>query len=68
MYRYGNTLINCCCCCCCYALPHAVAFLRRFGLQTSIHFAHFGLEWGVVFEGTTEVNERIYRFSSKSAK
>ena len=27
-----------------YALPHRVAFLRRFGLQTGIHFAHFGLE------------------------
>ena len=31
-----------------------VGFLRRFGLQTGIHFAHFGLESGVVFEGTTE--------------
>ena len=40
-------------------------FLRRFGLKTGVHFAHFGLESGVVFEGTTVVYERIYRFSSK---
>ena len=25
-----------------------------FGLKTGIHFAHFGLESGVVFEGTME--------------
>ena len=29
-------------------------FLRRFGLKTGIDFAHFGLESGMVFEGTTE--------------
>ena len=34
--------------------PHRVAFLRRFGLKKGIHFAHFGLESGMVFEGTTE--------------
>ena len=34
--------------------PHRVGFLRRFGLKTVIHFVHFGLESGVVFEGTTE--------------
>ena len=34
---------------------HRVGFLRRFGLKTGIHFAHFGLESGMVFfEGTTE--------------
>ena len=27
---------------------------RRFGLKTGIQFAHFGLESGMVFEGTTE--------------
>ena len=37
-----------------YVTPHRVWFLRRFGLKTSIHFAHFGLESGMVFEGTTE--------------
>ena len=34
--------------------PHRVGFLRRFGLKTGIRFAHFGLESGMVFEGTTE--------------
>ena len=48
-----------------YVPPHRVGFLRRFGLKTGIHFAHFGLESGMVFEGTTGVYERIYRFSSK---
>ena len=28
--------------------------LRRFGLKTGKHLAHFGLESGMVFEGTTE--------------
>ena len=38
-----------------YLLPHRVGFLRRFGLKTGlIHFAHFGLESGMVFEGTKE--------------
>ena len=27
---------------------------RVFGLKTGIHFAHFGLESGMVIEGTTE--------------
>ena len=45
--------------------PHRVGVLRRLGLKTGIHFAHFGLESGMVFEGTTGVNERIYRFNSK---
>ena len=34
--------------------PHRVGFLRRFGLETGILLAHFGLESGMVFEGTTE--------------
>ena len=34
--------------------PHRVGFLRRFGLET-----------GMVFEGTTGVYERIYRCNSK---
>ena len=35
--------------------PHRVGFLLRFGLKTGpIHFANFGLESGVVFEGTME--------------
>ena len=48
-----------------YLPPHRVGFLGRFGLKTSIHFAHFGLESGMVFEGTWGVYERIYRFNSK---
>ena len=45
--------------------PHRVGFLRRFGLKTSVHFAHFCLESGMIFEGTTGVYKRIYRFKSK---
>ena len=42
-----------------YVPPHRVGFLRRFGLKTSTDFTHFGLESGMVFEGTTGVYERI---------
>ena len=35
--------------------PHRVGFLRCFGLKMDIHFAHFVLELGMVFEGTTGV-------------
>ena len=45
--------------------PQRVGLLCRFGLKTGIHFAHFGLESGMVFEGTTEVYERSFRFNSK---
>ena len=39
-----------------YVPPQRVWFLRFFGLlKTDIHFAHFGLEWGMVFEGITGV-------------
>ena len=50
-----------------YVLPHRLGFLRLFDPKTGIDFAHFGLEWGIVFEGTTGVYERIlfYRFNSK---
>ena len=37
-----------------YVPPYRVGFLRRFGLKTIIHFAHFGLESGMVFEGTQQ--------------
>ena len=37
-----------------YVPPHRVGFFRRFGLKTGTHFAHFGLQSGMVFEGTTE--------------
>ena len=42
-----------------------VGFLRRFSLKTGLDFAQFGLESGMVFEETTGVYERIYRFNSK---
>ena len=45
--------------------PAQVGFLRCFGLKMSIHFAHFGLQSGTVFEGTTGLYERLYRFNSK---
>ena len=43
--------------------PHRVWFGGLFGLKTGMHFAHFDLESGMVFEGTTYtgVCERIYR-------
>ena len=44
--------------------PHRVGLLGRFGLQTGIHFAKFDLESGMVFEGTTGLYERLYRFNS----
>ena len=48
----------------CYAgYAYRVGFLGLFGLKTGIHFAYFGLESGMVFEGTTGVYERIYRFT-----
>ena len=45
--------------------PKRVGFLTRFGLKTGIDFAHFGLELGMVFEGTTGVYERMYSFNCK---
>ena len=48
-----------------YVPPHRVGFLCRFVLKTGIHFAHFGLESGMAFEGTTGAYERIYRFNFK---
>ena len=51
-----------------YVQPQRVGVLRRFGLKTSIDFAHFGLESGMVFEGPTGIYERIYRFNSKWIK
>ena len=40
------------------ASPKRRVFLCRFGLKTGVDFAHFGLESGMVFEGTTEMYER----------
>ena len=35
--------------------PKQAWFLRRFGVKTGIDFAHFGLESGMILEGTTGV-------------
>ena len=32
-----------------YVQPHRVGFLRRFGLKTGLHFAHFGLGKTIVY-------------------
>ena len=48
-----------------YVPPLWVGFLRRFGLKTGIDFAHFGLESGMVYEGTTVVCQCVRRFNSK---
>ena len=46
--------------------PKGHWFLDLFGLKTAtMHFDHFGLESGMVFEGTTGAYERLYRFNSK---
>ena len=51
-----------------YVPPHRVGFLSRFGLKTGIDFARFGLESGLVYEGTTVltvVYQCVRRFNSK---
>ena len=40
-------------------------FYFFFGLKTGLHFVHFGLESGIVFDGITGVYERICYFSSE---
>ena len=51
-----------------YVPPQRVGFLRRFDLKMGTDFAHFGLESGMVFKGTTGVYERIYYFQSHMSK
>ena len=45
-----------------YVPLHRVGFLRRFGLTTGIHFAHFGLEWGhernLFFDSSSKPSEK----------
>ena len=48
-----------------YVSPHQVGFLRRFCLKTGEDFAHFSLESGMVYEGTTIVYQCVRRFNSK---
>ena len=47
-------------------VPHQkVCFLCCYGLKRGKDFAHFGLESGMAFEGSTGVYERICCFKSK---
>ena len=48
-----------------YVPSYRVGCLDLFGLKTGIDFAHFGLESGIVFKGTTEADECIYGFNSQ---
>ena len=45
--------------------PQRVGFLGLFSLKMGIDSAHFDLESGMVFEGTTGLYDRIYCFNSK---
>ena len=45
--------------------PKGWGFLHHFGLKTGIHFVYFGLESGMVFEGTSGVFELICRLSKE---
>ena len=47
-----------------YVLSQRVGSLRRFGLKTGIDFAHFGVESGMVYEGTMVANKGVRRFNS----
>ena len=45
-----------------------VGFFRLFGLKTRIYFAHFGLESGMVFKGTTGSVWTYLSFQFKMSK
>ena len=45
--------------------PKGYGCWGRFDLKTGIDFAYFGLELGMVFEGTLGVYKHIYHFSSE---
>ena len=47
------------------AAPRGVVFARCFVLKMDTDFYHFGLESGIVFQGTRGLYERIYPSSSK---
>ena len=48
-----------------YVPPQRVWFLALFDLTMGINFAHFGLEFGMVFKATMGAYGRIYCFNSK---
>ena len=45
-----------------------MGFLRRIGLKTGIHFAHFNLKSGIVFEGTMECMNVLLPFQFQMSK
>ena len=47
-----------------YVPSQRVGSLRRFGLKTGIDLAHFGVESGMVYEGTTVAYQCVRRFNS----
>ena len=51
-----------------YVLPYRMGFLRRIGLKTGIHFAHFNLKSGIVFEGTMECMNVLLPFQFQMSK
>ena len=51
-----------------YVPPQREGFLRRFGLKMGTDFAHFCLQSGMVFKGTTGVYERIYFFQFQMSR
>ena len=52
-----------------YVPPQRVWFLCHFDLTTGINFAHFGLESGIVFQGTTGVWKYLsFRFQKEYEK
>ena len=45
--------------------PKGYGFWAVLVKERGLDFVYFGLESGMVFEETTDVYERIYRFNSK---
>ena len=45
--------------------PQRVGFLASLVIKRGIDFAHFGLESGLVYKGTTGAYENIFGFNSK---
>ena len=48
--------------------PQRLGILQRFGLKTGIDFAYFGLESGMVLEGTTGVYWTYLSFQFQMTK
>ena len=48
--------------------PEGYGFFAVLGLKTGIHFVHFGLESGMVFEGTTVAYERLFQMNTEKER